>query len=113
MPDTSMSSGEVGSTVMAAVDEFVQQLRRRQIQGSTATAKRTAEILRLLVTKSRRPTPEGMLNDVCFVGMRMQAAKPLGAPSSASRDSRKSRALCKRINRLCVLPVLVTRKRNA
>jgi len=62
---------------MAAVDEFVQQLRRRQIQGSTATAKRTAEILRLLVTKSRRPTPEGMLNDVCFVGMRMQAAKPL------------------------------------
>ncbi len=74
-----MSTGEVGLSVMAAVDEFVQQLRRRQIEGSTATGKRTAEILRLLVTKSRRPTPEGMLEDVCMVGMRMQAAKPLGA----------------------------------
>ena len=80
-----MSMGEVGSTVMAAVDEFVQQLRRRQIEGSTATAKRTAEILRLLVTKSRRPTPEGMLEDVHFVGMRMQAAKPLGALSPQCR----------------------------
>ncbi len=70
---------------MAAVDEFVQQLRRRQIEGSTATAKRTAEILRLLVTKSRRPTPEGMLEDVHFVGMRMQAAKPLGAHSPQCR----------------------------
>lgn len=63
--------------VLAAVDEFVQQLRRRQVVGSTATAKRTAMILRVLVTKSRRSTPEGLLQDVLATGMQMQAAKPL------------------------------------
>lgn len=65
--------------VLAAVDEFVQQLRRRQVVGSTATAKRTAMILRVLVTKSRRSSPQGLLQDVLTTGMQMQAAKPLGA----------------------------------
>lgn len=69
----------VPEVVLEAADEFVAQLRRRQIEGSLPCAKRTAEILRLLITKSRHATPEGFLEDVRVIGTRLQAAKPLGA----------------------------------
>lgn len=68
----------IPESVLEAADEFIAQLRRRQIEGSLPCAKRTAEILRLLITKSRPSTPEALLEDVRTVGARLQAAKPLG-----------------------------------
>ena len=68
----------ISDAVLDAADEFVAQLRRRQIEGSLMCAKRTAEILRLLITKSRHSTPEALLEDVRTVGTRLQSAKPLG-----------------------------------
>lgn len=69
----------IPDAVLEAADEFIAQLRRRQIEGSLPCAKRTAEILRLLITKSRHPTAEALLDDVRVLGIRLQAAKPLGA----------------------------------
>ncbi len=60
------------------VQDFVAQLRRRQVQGSLDTAKRTAEILRLLLATQRHPTAQALLDDVRVVGSRLQAAKPAG-----------------------------------
>ena len=53
----------IPDAVLEAADEFIAQLRRRQIEGSLPCAKRTAEILRLLITKSRHPTAEALLDD--------------------------------------------------
>ena len=68
----------VSSAVLDAADEFIAELRQRHIEGSLATAKRTAEILRLVITKSRHAMPDALLDDVRTVGTRLQAAKPLG-----------------------------------
>ena len=62
------------------VQDFVAQLRRRQVEGSLDTAKRTAEILRLLLATQRHPTAQALLDDVRVVGSRLQAAKPSGMP---------------------------------
>lgn len=61
------------------VQDFVAQLRRRQVEGSLDTAKRTAEILRLLLATQRHPTAQALLDDVRIVGSRLQAAQPSGA----------------------------------
>lgn len=79
----------ISGAVLEAADEFVAQLRRRQIEGSLPCAKRTAEILRLLVTKSRHPTAEALLEDVRVLGIRLQAAKPLGACHGRKQSTRK------------------------
>ncbi len=60
------------------VQDFVAKLRRRQVEGSLDTAKRTAEILRLLLATQRHPTAQALLDDVRVVGSRLQAAKPSG-----------------------------------
>ena len=60
------------------VQDFVAKLRRRQVEGSLDTAKRTAEILRLLLATQRHPTAQALLDDVRLVGSRLQAAKPSG-----------------------------------
>ncbi len=78
----------VSDAVIEAADEFIAQLRRRQIVGSLPTAKRTAEILRFLVTKGRHNTAEALLDDVRAVGTRMQAAKPLGEQPPAWAHAR-------------------------
>ena len=62
------------------VQDFVAKLRRRQVEGSLDTAKRTAEILRLLLATQRHPTAQALLDDVRVVGSRLQAAKPSGKP---------------------------------
>ena len=64
------------------VQDFVAQLRRRQVEGSLDTAKRTAEILRLLLATQRHPTAQALLDDVRVVGSRLQAAKPAGMSMS-------------------------------
>ena len=62
------------------VEAFCRRLADRRIDGSLAAAKGTAELLRQLVTSSRLSTPELMLAEVKRVGLRIQAAKPIGAP---------------------------------
>ena len=57
-------------------DAFCSQLKRRQIQGSLATAKRTAVFLRLLITTRRHSDPQALLDDVRTWGTRIQTAKP-------------------------------------
>lgn len=59
------------------------QLRRRQIQGSLATAKRTAVFLRLLITSRRHADAQALLDDVRHWGTHVQAAKPFSEPSAA------------------------------
>ena len=66
--------------LLDAVEDFIAQLRRRQVEGSLATAKRTAEILRLLLTSKRHASAQALLDDVRRVGSRLQAAKPSGVP---------------------------------
>ena len=61
------------------VEAFCRRLTDRRIDGSLAAAKGTAELLRQLVTSSRLNTPEALLTEVKRVGLRMQAAKPIGA----------------------------------
>lgn len=61
------------------VEALCRRLTDRRIDGSLAAAKGTAELLRQLVTSSRLNTPEVMLAEVKRVGLRIQAAKPIGA----------------------------------
>lgn len=61
-----------------AVEEFCTQLRRRQISGSLPCAKRTAEIMRVLVTMQRHVDAASLIDDVRSVGYKIQAAKPVG-----------------------------------
>lgn len=58
------------------VDEYCAQLRRRQVEGALPNAKRTAEVMRLLVTTQRHPDANCLLEDVRTVGSKIQAAKP-------------------------------------
>ncbi|KAI8470531.1 MAG: nagb/rpia/CoA transferase-like protein [Monoraphidium minutum] len=59
------------------VEEYCTQLRRRQIEGSFQCAKRTAEIMRLLITTQRHPDAAALIEDVRTVGTKLQAAKPV------------------------------------
>jgi hypothetical protein len=60
------------------VEAFCTRLVDRRVAGSLAAAKGTAELLRQLITSSRLNTPELMLAEVKRVGLRIQAAKPIG-----------------------------------
>uniref|UniRef100_A0A383VHC3 Translation initiation factor eIF2B subunit beta n=1 Tax=Tetradesmus obliquus TaxID=3088 RepID=A0A383VHC3_TETOB len=59
------------------VEEYCTQLRRRQIKGSFACAKKTAEVMRLLITTQRHPDAASLIEDVRTVGTKLQAAKPV------------------------------------
>jgi translation initiation factor eIF-2B subunit beta len=50
----------------------------RQIHGSFACAKKTAEVMRLLITTQRHPDAASLIEDVRTVGTKLQAAKPVG-----------------------------------
>jgi translation initiation factor eIF-2B subunit beta len=50
----------------------------RQIRGSFACAKKTAEVMRLLITTQRHPDALSLIEDVRTVGTKLQAAKPVG-----------------------------------
>lgn len=60
------------------VEAFCRRLTDRRTDGSLAAAKGTAELLRQLITSSRLNTPEVLLAEVKRVGLRIQAAKPIG-----------------------------------
>ncbi|GBF88924.1 translation initiation factor eIF-2B subunit beta [Raphidocelis subcapitata] len=61
----------------ALVEGYCDQLRRRQIEGSFQCAKRTAEIMRLLITTQRHADAASLIEDVRTVGTKLQAAKPV------------------------------------
>lgn len=60
------------------VEELCRELRARRIEGSLDAAKRTAELLRQLVTSQRLTDPQSLLEEVKSVGVRIQSAKPIG-----------------------------------
>lgn len=60
------------------VDDFCDKLRQRRVTTSLDAAKGTAELLRQLVTSSRLADPQSLLEEVRSVGIKMQAAKPMG-----------------------------------
>ncbi|KAL6745895.1 nagb/rpia/CoA transferase-like protein [Haematococcus lacustris] len=64
-------------SVADAVEEYCSQLRRRHIEGSLPCAKRTAELMRVLITMQRHPDAAALIDDVRSVGYRIQAAKPV------------------------------------
>eukprot|EP00878_Enallax_costatus_P004879 GHUV01005133.1.p1 GENE.GHUV01005133.1~~GHUV01005133.1.p1 ORF type:complete len:431 (+),score=110.28 GHUV01005133.1:264-1556(+) len=59
------------------VEDYCTQLRRRQIHGSFACAKKTAEVMRLLITTQRHTDAASLIEDVRTVGTKLQAAKPV------------------------------------
>eukprot|EP00775_Hariotina_reticulata_P007212 gene7212-7426_t len=59
------------------VEEYCTKLRGRQIQGSFACAKKTAEVMRLLITTQRHSDAASLIDDVRTVGTKLQAAKPV------------------------------------
>ncbi|CAA0822689.1 NagB/RpiA/CoA transferase-like superfamily protein, partial [Striga hermonthica] len=66
--------------VQSMVDEFVIKLRKRKIEGSKATAKLTAELLRSFISQQRLPSSNqaGALTDaVKSVGEKLIAANPV------------------------------------
>eukprot|EP00873_Tetraselmis_striata_P033444 jgi/Tetstr1/453708/TSEL_040664.t1 len=58
------------------LEEFCAGLRRRKIKGSTVTARRTAELLRLLIATRKHGSGQALIEDVKKYGARMQEAKP-------------------------------------
>jgi hypothetical protein len=58
----------------------------RQIHGSFACAKKTAEVMRLLITTQRHPDAASLIEDVRTVGTKLQAAKPVGERNPAPLD---------------------------
>lgn len=55
----------------------------RQIHGSFACAKKTAEVMRLLITTQRHCDAASLIDDVRTVGTKLQAAKPAGRACKA------------------------------
>lgn len=65
-------------TYMERVEELCRDLRARRVEGSLEAAKRTAELLRQLVTSHRLTDPQHLLEEVKRVGVHIQTAKPIG-----------------------------------
>ena len=61
------------------LDEFCTLLRHRKVEGSLATGRRTAELLRIFVSSCRHSDAVALVEDVRSVGNKLQAAKPIGA----------------------------------
>ena len=69
----------MATTFNDRVELFCRRLADRRVDGSLAAAKGTAELLRQLIASSRLSTPDIMLAEVKKLGLRIQAAKPIGA----------------------------------
>lgn len=68
------------------LEEFCTQLRRRQTEGSLATGRRTAELLRIFISTNRHSDALALVEDVRSVGNKLQAAKPIGIASRQSES---------------------------
>ncbi|KAJ1426474.1 NagB/RpiA transferase-like [Sesbania bispinosa] len=66
--------------VQTLVNDFVNQLKKRKIEGSQATAKQTAELLRSVISQQRVPQTNqatALINAVRAVGEKLIAANPV------------------------------------
>ncbi|XP_020212354.1 translation initiation factor eIF-2B subunit beta [Cajanus cajan] len=66
--------------VQTLVNEFLNQLKKRKIEGSQATAKQTAELLRSVISQQRVPHTNqttALINAVRAVGEQLIAANPV------------------------------------
>ncbi|GFR45923.1 hypothetical protein Agub_g7381 [Astrephomene gubernaculifera] len=63
------------------IDEIVEEcctvFRRRQIEGSLPCAKKTLDILRLIVTNKKHSTAAALIDEMRTVGYKMQTARPV------------------------------------
>ncbi|KAG2441874.1 hypothetical protein HXX76_003481 [Chlamydomonas incerta] len=63
------------------IDELVEEccaiFRRRQIEGSLPCAKKTLDVLRLIVTNKRHSTAAALIDEIRTVGYKMQTARPV------------------------------------
>ncbi|KAL3162511.1 hypothetical protein ABBQ32_010168 [Trebouxia sp. C0010 RCD-2024] len=59
------------------LDEFCMLLRHRKVEGSLATGRRTAELLRIFISTCRHSDAIALVEDVRSVGNKLQAAKPI------------------------------------
>ncbi len=64
------------SGIQDAIDEFCALLRRRQIHGPLPCAKRTAELMRLMVTNQKHADAASLVDECRAVGHRIQSAVP-------------------------------------
>ncbi|CAD5196824.1 unnamed protein product [Musa acuminata subsp. malaccensis] len=72
--------------LQALVTDFVLKLKRRKIEGSQATAKQTAELLRQVVSQQRMPYTNQasvLIDAVRAVGEQLIAANPIGELSNS------------------------------
>ncbi|KAL9414361.1 hypothetical protein AB3S75_042768 [Citrus x aurantiifolia] len=71
MPDT-----------QALVNDFLNKLKKRKIEGSQATARQTAELLRSVISQQRVPYTNqagALIDAVKAVGEQLIAANPVGS----------------------------------
>ncbi|GLC45346.1 hypothetical protein PLESTB_000312700 [Pleodorina starrii] len=59
------------------VEECCTVFRRRQIEGSLPCAKKTLDILRLIVTNKKHSTAAALIDEMRTVGYKMQTARPV------------------------------------
>ena len=67
----------MASTVEQQVGELATQLRLRRVTGSLGAAKRTAALLRILVSSSKQPSAAQLVQEVRAVGSELIKAQPL------------------------------------
>ena len=71
------------------LDDFCMQLKRRQIEGSLATGRRAADLLRIFISTNRHSAALALVEEARSIGNRWQAAKPIG--TEVHQDMRWSR----------------------
>jgi hypothetical protein len=75
-----MADAKADSTKTAVLlDDFVTSLRRRKVEGSLDTAKRTALLMRHVIADARTPNPADLIAAVRAAGVRLSEACNTGA----------------------------------
>ncbi|KAI9179627.1 GCD complex subunit gcd7 [Blastocladiella emersonii ATCC 22665] len=67
----------VSARVQTAIELFISQLRRRQIQGSHAVSEKMLDILRMVVSSGKWGTVNVLIDLIKLVGKRCQDAQPM------------------------------------
>ncbi len=59
----------------------------RQMEGSLPCAKKTLDVLRLIVTNKKHSTAAALIDEIRTVGYKMQTARPVGERRSPPKDA--------------------------
>jgi len=71
--------GDSSARTALLLEEFVTSLRRRKVEGSLDTAKRTALLMRHVIADARTPNPADLIAAVRAAGVRLSEACSTGA----------------------------------